>query len=544
MRAEPRRRARPSAWLPLACAWAWASLCTTGSVMGSATGYAAGQVAPIRVGSKNFPESRLLGEMMAQLIEARTGLEVEHRSGLGGTLICFEALKRGEIDLYPEYTGTAWAALLKETETVVDPMRAYFHVQSECRRRFDLEWLAPFGLNDTYALAMSADKARELGVETISDLVPLAGQLSAGFSFEFLERADGYPGLARHYGLSFERALSLEHGLAYEAVREGSIDLLDAYSTDAKLLRFGLKVLEDDRHFFPPYHAAPLMNGSSFRARPEVARALEELAFRIDDARMIRLNHGVEVLGHEFPEAARAALVELGLLQVDPSAPSAATPAAAREGFLAFFAARLDVTLELCRQHLALALGAVLLAALIAIPLGIAITTQPWAARLSLGLAGVAQTIPSLALLAFMIAVPGLGLSTRSALAALTLYALLPILRNTFTGLIEVDPELIDAARGLGLTERQILLRIQLPLATRTIMAGVRTATVVSIGFATLAAFIGAGGLGEPILTGLYLNDPRLILAGALPAALLALLADFALGWLERAWTPRGLTIS
>ena len=151
------------------------------------------------------------------------------------------------------------------------------------------------------------------------------------------------------------------------------------------------------------------------------------------------------------------------------------------------------------------------------------------------------QTIPSLALLAFLIAVPGLGLTKRSAVAALTLYAILPILRNTFTGLRSVDPDLIDAARGIGLTPAQVLLRVQLPLATRTILAGIRIATVLSIGFATLAAFIGAGGLGEPILTGLYLNDTRLILAGALPAALLALVADRALSTLEHLVTPRGL---
>lgn len=184
---------------------------------------------------------------------------------------------------------------------------------------------------------------------------------------------------------------------------------------------------------------------------------------------------------------------------------------------------------------------AVALASLIAIPLGIRMARRRTTARLALGFAAAVQTIPSLALLAFLIAVPGLGLSTRSAIFALTLYALLPILRNTHAGLAGVAPELIDAARGMGLTERQILLRVQLPLATRTILAGVRTATVISIGVATLAAFIGAGGLGEPILTGLYLNDVGLILSGAIPAAVLALVADRALGALERALTPRGL---
>ena len=194
-------------------------------------------------------------------------------------------------------------------------------------------------------------------------------------------------------------------------------------------------------------------------------------------------------------------------------------------------------------EHLRLTGIAVLLAALIAVPLGIAATRRPLLRRIALGVASTLQTVPSLALLAFLITLPGFGLDGTTAVVALFLYALLPILRNTHAGLTAVDGELIEAARGLGLTPRQVLLRVQLPLATGTLLAGLRTATVTSIGVATLAAFIGAGGLGELIVEGLYLNDPRLILAGALPAALLALGADGLLGLLERRLTPRGLRI-
>jgi osmoprotectant transport system permease protein len=158
-----------------------------------------------------------------------------------------------------------------------------------------------------------------------------------------------------------------------------------------------------------------------------------------------------------------------------------------------------------------------------------------------LGLAGVIQTVPSLALLAFMIPIPGLGLGARSAVVALLLYALLPIVRNTFTGIREVDPALLEAARGMGLTSGQVLWRVEMPLAVRTIMAGIRTSTVISIGVATLAAFVGAGGLGDPIVTGLQLNDIDLILSGAVPAAGLALIVDFGLGMCERLLAPRGL---
>jgi osmoprotectant transport system permease protein len=502
------------------------------------------QTESLTIGSKNFPESHLLGEMMTQMIEAHTSFAVEHKSGLGGTLICFEALKRGQIDIYPEYTGTAWAVILKESELVVDPLRTFLTVQTRSRLEHDLEWLSPFGLNDTYALAMRSSQAEQLGIKSISELVHHAGELTAGFSFEFLEREDGYPGLGSHYGLKFGEAKGIEHALAYEAVSTGSIDVMDAYSTDGKLRRYELTVLVDDRNFFPPYHAAPVVRGEALRAHPELGPLLNRLAFRLSDERMMTLNHQVEVLGRGFDEVARDFLVSEGLVRDESNSAVGAQPsktARGQDGFWSFFVGRWRETLRLSRQHLFLSLLSVLIASVIAIPLGIAITRARVAARLALGFSGVAQTIPSLALLAFMIAVPGLGLTTRSAVVALTLYAILPILRNAYTGIRDVDPELIDAAQGLGLTQRQVLLRIQLPLAMRTIMAGIRTATVISIGFATLAAFIGAGGLGEPILTGLYLNDTNLILAGALPAAVLALLVDAILGRIEKILTPRGL---
>ena len=492
----------------------------------------------IVIGSKNFSESHLLGELMAQLVRAETDFEVEHKSGLGGTPYCWEGLVTGKIDLYPEYTGTAWSVVLKEPGTSSDPLRTFLTVQARCRERFDVEWLAPLGFNNTYALAVARERAEELGIRRISDLVPHAGSIRAGFSIEFMNRADGWAGLQPHYGLEFAAVNAMEHSLAYEALASGAIDLTDAYSTDGKLVRYDLVVLEDDRGFFPPYHAAPVVRGAVVREQPEVARALERLAFRLTDERMTALNHAVEVEGRTFADVAAAFLAAEGLVGDEGrSARSDANPA----GFARFFAARWRETLRLGLEHIGLTLAAVFLAALVAIPLGVAVARAPLAARLALGGAGVIQTIPSLALLAFLIAIPGLGLTARSAIVALFLYALLPILRNTATGLGGVDARLVDAARGLGLTERQILIRIQLPLATRTILAGLRTATVISIGVATLAAFIGAGGLGEPIVTGLYLNDTRLILSGALPAAGLALVADHGLGRLERRLVPRGL---
>jgi osmoprotectant transport system permease protein len=493
------------------------------------------------IGSKNFTESRILGEMLALVVEAHTDLEVEHRSGLGGTLVCFAALQSGDIDLYPEYTGTGWSIVLKEPGRISDPLRAFLHVETRYRELYDIEWLRPFGLNNTYALAMREDRAEALGVRTISDLVPHGPDLDVGFSIEFINREDGWPGLGPFYGLELGRVRSLEHGLAYEAIANGAIDLLDAYSTDGKLRRYPLRVLEDDRGFFPPYNAAPIVRGETLRAHPELRGVLDLLAFRIPDETMIELNYAVEEEGRGFREVAREFLLAEGVIGADLTAES--DPMAGRDSFVSFMTGRWNETLRLGWEHLQLTLAAVLLAVVVAVPLGIAIARSHYGERVALGTAGIVQTIPSLALLAFMIAIPGLGLSIRSAILALFLYAVLPILRNTHTGLNDVDAELLDAATGLGLTPRQILFRVQLPLATRTIMAGIRTATVISIGVATLAAFIGAGGLGEPIVTGLYLNDTWLILSGAIPAALLALAADALLGRVEHWLTPRGLTV-
>jgi len=462
------------------------------------------QAPDVVIGSKNFTESHLLGEMLALLVEANSDLTVEHRSGLGGTLVCFAALESGEIDLYPEYTGTAWSIVLKEPGRVADRLETFLRVQAAYRSRYDLEWLRPFGLNNTYALAMPEDRAEELGVRTISDLARHAGNLRAGFSFEFTNREDGWPGLAPFYGLQFADVRALEHAIAYEAIAEGAIDVMDAYSTDGKLLRYRLRVLVDDQGFFPPYNAAPVVRGDTLRTHPVLRDVLDRLAFRIPDETMTRLNFEVEQNGRGFREVAREFLVSEGLL--DPAAVSGDDTTAGRGSFTTFLAGRWQETLRLGWQHIELTLAAVALAVLLAVPLGIAVARNRLGERLALGAAGAIQTIPSLALLAFMIAIPGLGLSARSAIIALFLYAVLPILRNTHTGVTNVDPELIDVATGMGLTERQILLRIRLPLATRTIMAGVRTATVISIGVATLAAFIGAGGLGEPIVTGLYLE--------------------------------------
>lgn len=490
----------------------------------------------VTVASKQFTESRILAEIMAQLIEARTGMTVERRMGLGGTMVVFTALREGEADIYPEYTGTGWSVVLKKEERAPDPLKTYLTVKREFEEKYGITWLDPFGFSNSYAVAIREPVAERLGISRISDLNDHAAELSAGWSIEFLNREDGVPGLRSHYGLRLAESRGMEHGLAYEAVRSGEIDLIDAYTTDGKLLKYPLRILEDDKKFFPPYECAPLIRLETLDRHPELKPVLNELAFRIPAETMQKLNYEVEEKDRPFAEVAREFLVDQGLLKTD--APLKTGESIGGGTLSEFIVARVPVTLRLIGEHLFLTGMAVFLAIIISVPLGIYLTRNERLSATVIGATGVIQTIPSLALLAFMIPIPGFGLSMRSAIAALFLYALLPIVRNTYTGIREVDPDLIEAAVGMGLRPRQILRHVQLPLAVPTIMAGIRTAAVISVGVATLAAFIGAGGLGEPILTGLQLNEPRLIMAGAIPAALLALSVDGALGILERALSP------
>lgn len=429
---------------------------------------------------------------------------------LGGTRILFDALRAGQVDLYPEYTGTALLEILHGSR-VGGPRETWEAVRRSYRQQYDLVWLEPLGFNNSYALAMAGRRAEELGVRAVSDLARFPA-LRYGVSLEFLERADGWGALVGAYGLprSGLDVRGMQHGLAYEALSQGHIDVTDAYTTDGKLERYQLVVLQDDRDFFPPYQAAPVVRGEVLRRHPEVGRVLRLVAGSLSDADMQRLNYRVEERKEAFAAVAADFLASRGLVR--GSSPATGGRATTLLGYLAGH--RVEM-LAWVQQHLILTAWSVLLAALVGIPLGIAITRWTAAAPPTLAAAGVLQTIPGLALLAFLIPVPGLGLGPRSAILALSLYALLPILRNTWAGLRSVDVGVLEAARGMGMRPAQILTMVELPLAVPTIMAGLRTSAVITVGGATLAAFIGAGGLGQPILTGLYLNDNVLILAGA-----------------------------
>ncbi len=501
------------------------------AALAAAPAYAAPDPPRIVVGAKKFTEGAVLGELMAQILEAQTDARVERRFNLAGTQVCFDGLRSGALDVYAEYTGTGLRDLLGDATSAGGAAAVFAQVSAAFRTRFDLVWLAPFGFNNTYALMMRRDRAAALGIAAIGDLA--THPLRFGVSHEFLQRPDGLPGLRTAYQLNEAGTVGLEHDLAYSALADGSIDVSDGYSTDAKIVALGLVILRDDRAFFPPYEAAPLARADLFTRVPLAEPALRLLAGRIDDATMRRLNYAVEAERREPADVAAEFLAATGLAHPAP-------PAVARApGLLALLWQRRWITLSLAGRHLWLTGLAVLGAVFVGLPLGIAVSRRPAWSAVALTSAGVLQTIPSIALLAFML--PLFGIGVVPAIAALFLYGLLPIVRNTVAGVRSVDPLLLEVGRGLGMRRRDLLWRVELPLAAPVILAGVRTAAVISVGTATLAAFIGAGGLGDPIVTGLTVTDTNLVLSGALPAAALAIAVDTALGGVERIATPRGL---
>ncbi len=253
----------------------------------------------IVVASKNFSESAILGELVAQQIERRTDLKVDRRFFLGGTFVCHRGMVSGELDIYVEYTGTALAAVL-ELPTGHDPAAVYETVSSAYEARFGIIWGKPLGFNNTFAILVRGADARELGLKTISDAAPQAYRWEAGFGYEFMEREDGFPGLAETYGLEFlgpPRTMDL--GLTYRALADGQIDLIAGNSTDGLIEALDLVQLEDDKRYFPPYDAAPLIRKEILEMHPEVGRALDELGGLITDDVMRRLNFEVDVEQHD-----------------------------------------------------------------------------------------------------------------------------------------------------------------------------------------------------------------------------------------------------
>jgi len=460
----------------------------------------------IQVGSKQFTESVILAEIAVQTLRA-AGVDAEHRRELGGTRVLWEALRVRQIDVYPEYTGTISEELLRGEADLAAALE-----------RNGMRMAGPLGFEDTYAIGMRRADAARLGVRSLSQLAKHA-ELEIGLTNEFLRRRDGWPRLRQVYGFSDARVRGMDHQLAYRALRSGNIAATDLYSTDPEIQAADLVVLEDDRRAFPRYDAVLL-----YRAvLPEAAvRALANLDGAIPAQEMIAMN--ARALVDHVPEAQIASDFLRTRFGVASEAKSLGTPQRIWRRTL---------------EHLFLVAISLAAAIALAVPLGILAWRRPRLGQTILTLAGVIQTIPSLALLVFMI--PLLGIGAGPAIVALFLYSLLPILRGTHSGLTGIAPELVESAQALGLPPGAALRRIELPLAAPSVLSGIKTAAVIDVGTATLGALIGAGGYGQSILTGIRLADTGLILEGAIPAGVLALLVQGLFDLLERLLVPNGL---
>jgi osmoprotectant transport system permease protein len=467
----------------------------------------------IVIGGKIFTESYVLGEMAAQTIESSSHVPVTRKLGMGSTGILFEALKSGAIDVYPDYTGTLAEAILKRPELKsLDEIRLALS-------GLGLTMSGSLGFNDTYALAVKEEFAQMHDLHSIGDLIPIESAIKAAFSYEFMDRKDGYPGLVDSYHLKFspQKINRMEHSLSFQAIDQNAVDLIDVYSTDAKIEKLHLRLLKDDHDYFPVYQAVWVARKSFVEKHPREWQALLGLEGKISEQAMLDMNAQADIQKIAFDKIAAQFL-------------GSETPDS--KGWLHEVARR-------TKEHLWLVGVSLLFSVLVGIPLGVAAVRFHAAGQAILLSSAVIQTVPSLALLCFLIPVFGVG--TKPALAALCLYSLLPVVLNTFTGIRAVNPIHVENARAFGLNRRQVLFRVVLPLASPTLLAGIKTATIVSIGTATLAALVGAGGYGAPIVSGLALNDVPTILTGAIPAALMALIAHGIFEILGLVLIPAGL---
>lgn len=462
----------------------------------------------VAVGSKKFTESYVLGEIAKRAL-TEVGLKADHKQGMGATAIVWNALTGGSIQAYPEYTGTVSEELLKRPGISEDEMRA------ELKKR-GLGMSKELGFNNTYGLVMRRADAEKLGIAKISDLVKHP-TLRCAITHELLGRADGWKGLTAKYGLKFDEVKGVDHALGYQAVSKDQADIKDCYTTDYEIKKYDLRVLEDDLAYFPKYLAVFLYR---LDAPAKLGETLEELGGTIDETKMIALNEEANRTKDYAAAAAR---------YFSPTGPVAAS-------------ANPNAQLpNLLGRHLVLVGVSLLLAILVGIPLGIAASRGGALGGAILGVTGVIQTIPSLALLALLVAVPIFGISIQTAIFALFLYSLLPIVRNTAAGIAGIPGPLRESAAALGLEPGAQLRKVYLPMALPMILAGIKTSAVINVGTATLAALIGQGGLGEPIVSGLALNDTDTILRGAIPAAILAVIVQAGFDLLERTVVPRGL---
>lgn len=488
--------------------------------------------AEITVGSKAFTESAILGEMLTILAKDE-GYDAKHLVELGGTGIVWQALQNGSIDVYVDYTGTISRAILKD-----DTIHGVDAIRTALANKYKFVAMTDsLGFQNSYEIGVNRDVARRLGLKKISDLKRYP-ELRCGFSTEFMDRPEGWPGLRQKYALPQTEVTGLEHALGYRAVGGGAMDLKDVYGTDANIKQFQLQTLKDDLNFFPDYSAVILYRLDLQRRAPGYVEQLKRMEGRISTGEMIELNRMVDVREDSIRRVANNFLVsELGLGTYMPEPTS-----------FERFVAMLKRILKRTWEHLLMVVVSLTMAICVSIPLGVVAAKRPTAGHAILASAEIVQTIPGLALLVLLIwPLAQVGLNTVGpipAIIALFLYSLLPIIRNTYTGLHDIPNSVRESAVALGLTAPAQLWHIELPLASRLILAGIKTTAVINVGYATLGGLIGAGGYGQPILQGLYRNSVPKMLEGAIPAAVLAILVKYLFEAAERTVVPKGLRLS
>ena len=477
------------------------------------------------IASKDFTEAVILGEVMSQML-TKEGVETTHHASLGGTPLLWKALLAGEIDIYGDYTGTVreetLSALHLSSDADLAPALAKYGVGIS----------KSLGFNNTYIIGMRADKVKKLGIAKISDLKKHP-DLPLGFCSEFVERADGWPQLQKHYGLPQKHVVGMEHEITYRALNSGDIAATNLYSTDAEISEYGIVGLEDDRHLFPQYEAVYLYRLDSAKRVPALGKVLDQLAGKIPVDKMVSMNASVK-LHHESEAKVAANFVDS--LNSDQSSTKQAGAIEDDDNSLLN-----RVTREGAR-HLILVFVPLLFNILVALPLGVLAVRHERLGSIVLGVVNIAQTIPALALLVFLI--PFFGVGNVPAMIALFIYGLLPIMKNTYIGIKSVPQSLIESADALGLSKMRRLWDLELPMAMPLIITGIKIAAVLNVGTATIGAIIGAGGFGEAIFAGVRHDDMMLLLEGAIPAALLAILIQGVFTLLEKVLIPRGLRIA
>lgn len=501
---------------PKAAVWTRRAASLVLMVLGAGTLGCDAHTAELQIGSKAMTETAVLGYMVAELAHQQ-GIDSRQHPSMSGTRVLWNAILRGDIDTYVDYTGTLKEEIFsKERPDTREELEALL-------QEHGLVMSKSLGFANTYAFGMKEEEAERLSITSISDL-KAHPNLRFGFSSEFMERADGWPGVRASYDLPHTNVTGMDHELVYKGLAKGAIDVAELYTTDGEIAHYDLRVLKDDKEHFPEYEAVLLFRKDAIERYPKLKDVMRQMEGSIDEATMAKFNAMSKIGGQTEQTVSQKMLGEVY-----------AVDAALGETTLA------ERIRDRSMEHLFLVGVSLFFAVILAIPLGIIAARRPRLGQVVLAVTGVLQTIPSLALLVFMI--PLFGVGSIPAMFALFVYSLLPIVRNTYAGLRGISPELIESAEAIGLYPGPRLWLVELPLASRSILAGIKTSAVINVGTATLGAFIGAGGYGQPILTGIRRDDLSTIMEGAVPAAVLAVIVQLLFEVSERYVVPKGLRL-